>query len=196
MNNPQIIVLSGPSGVGKDTVIHKLRLLDYRRHFVVTATTRQPRADEENGVAYHFLTENEFQKMLQDGEFIEWAKVYDNWYGVPKQEVKQGLLDDKDVIIKVDIQGATTIKILIPQAVLIFITSPSHEELLRRLNERGTESDTELRLRIEKAKEELDSLSLFDHIVVNHKNQVESTVSEINTIIELEKTKRRAEIIL
>jgi len=196
MNNPQVIVLSGPSGVGKDTVLHKLRLIDQSRHYVVTVTTRQPRAGEENGVAYHFLSDSEFQKMLQEGELIEWAKVYDNWYGVPKQEVRKGLLNGQDVIIKVDIQGAATIKKLIPQAILICITSPSHEELLRRLYERGTESDKELHLRTETAKEELSNLSIFDHIVINHRNQVDATVSEINAIIELEKKKKCIKITL
>ncbi len=196
MSYPQIIVLTGPSGVGKDTVLRKLQMLNHRRHFVVTATTRQPRAGEQNGVAYHFLTEPVFQQMLQEGEFLECAKVYDNWYGVPKHEVKQGLMNGKDVIIKVDIQGAATIKKMVPQAILIFISSPSHEELVRRLSERGTESDIELRLRIDKARDELKNLSMFDYIVINHNNRIDSTVSEIDAIIESEKLKRCTEIIL
>ena len=196
MSNPQIIVLSGPSGVGKDTVIHKLRLQNHRRHFIITATTRQPRAGEQDGVDYHFLTETTFQKMVNDGEFLEWAKVYDNWYGVPKQAVKQGLVENKDVIIKVDVQGAATIKKLVPQAILIFITTPSHEELIRRLSRRGTETDTELRLRIARAQEELEKLEIFDYIVINHENQVDATVAEIDNIIEYKKTKRHTKIVL
>jgi guanylate kinase len=195
-SNPQIIVLSGPSGVGKDTIIQKLKVLSHHRHFVITATTRQPREGEEHGKHYHFLSESEFQKMLQDGEFIECARVYDNWYGVPKEEVRCGLTEGEDVIIKVDIQGAATIKKLVPQAILIFITSPSHDELIRRLSERGTESDRELNVRIEKAKEELENLAIFDYVVVNHKNQIDATVAEINALIEKEKNIRCSEIIL
>ena len=187
MSNPQIIVLSGPSGAGKDTVIRKLRLRNHRRHFIITATTRQPRAGEQDGVDYHFFTEATFQKMVNDGEFLEWAKVYDNWYGVPKQAVKQGLDENKDVIIKVDVQGAATIKKLVPQAILIFIAPPSHEELIRRLSRRGTETDAELRLRIARAHEELENLEIFDYIVINHENQADATAAEIDNIIECEK---------
>lgn len=182
-----LIVLSGPSGAGKDTVLNRMKELGFPFHYVVTATTRPRRAGENNGVDYYFRSEAEFQEMLQQGELLEWAQVYGHWYGVPKQQVKQALEKRKDVIVKVDVQGAATIKNLLPGAVLIFLAPPSIKEYEERLRQRKTESETELKLRIEKVTKELRSLPLFDYIVVNRQGKLDSTVSQIEAIVTAEK---------
>jgi guanylate kinase len=182
-----LVVLSGPSGAGKDTVLNRMKQLGFPFHYVVTATTRPRRAGENNGVDYYFCSEAEFQEMMQQGELLEWAKVYGHWYGVPKQQVKQALETRKDVIVKVDVQGAATIKNLLSGAVLVFLAPPSIKEYEERLRQRKTESETELKLRIEKATEEMGSLPLFDYVVVNRQGKLDSTVSQIEAIITAEK---------
>jgi len=182
-----LVVLSGPSGAGKDTVLNRMKQLGFPFHYVVTATTRPRRAGENNGVDYYFCSEAEFQEMMQQGELLEWAKVYGHWYGVPKQQVKQALEKRKDVIVKVDVQGAATIKNLLPGTVLIFLAPPSIKEYEERLRQRRTESESELKLRIEKVSEEMRSLPLFDYVVVNRQGELESTVSQIGAIITAEK---------
>lgn len=182
-----LIVLSGPSGAGKDTVLNRMKELGFPFHYVVTATTRPRRAGENNGVDYYFCSEAEFQEMMQQGELLEWAKVYGHWYGVPKQQVKQALEKREDVIVKVDVQGAATIKNLLPGAALIFLAPPSIKEYEERLRQRKTESETELKLRIEKVTEELRSLPLFDYVVVNRQGELDSTVSQIEAIVTAEK---------
>jgi guanylate kinase len=181
------IVLSGPSGAGKDTVLNRMKELGFPLHYVVTATTRPRRAGEKDRVDYYFRSEAEFQEMMQQGELLEWAQVYGHWYGVPKQQVKQALEKRKDVIVKVDVQGAATIKNLLPGAVLIFLAPPSIKEYEERLRQRQTESETELKLRIKKVTEELRSLPLFDYVVVNRQGELDSTVSQIKAIITAEK---------
>lgn len=184
---PLLIVLSGPSGVGKDAVLNKMREQNHpRRHYTVTATTRQPRAGEKEGVDYYFLSESTFQQMVKQGDFLEWAEVYGHWYGVPKQQVKEALAEDKDVIIKVDVQGAATIKRILPQAIFVFLIT-SLEELTRRLEQRDTESDSNMQLRIKEAGEELKYLPLFDYLVVNQRGKIDLAVSQINAIIEAER---------
>jgi guanylate kinase len=182
-----LIVLSGPSGAGKDTVLNRMKELGFPLHYVVTTTTRPRRAGEKDGVDYYFRSEAEFQEMMQQGELLEWAQVYGHWYGVPKQQVKQALEKRKDVIVKVDVQGAATIKNLLPGAVLIFLAPPSIKEYEERLRQRQTESETELKLRTKKVTEELSSLPLFDYVVVNRQGELDSTVSQIEAIIRAEK---------
>lgn len=182
-----LIVLSGPSGAGKDTVLNRMKELGLPFHYVVTATTRPRRAGENNGVDYYFCSEAEFQEMMQQGELLEWAQVYGHWYGVPKQQVKHALEKREDVIVKVDVQGAATIKNLLSRAVLIFLAPPSIKEYEERLRQRKTESETELKLRVEKVTEELRSLPLFDYVVVNRQGELDSTVSQIEAIVTAEK---------
>jgi guanylate kinase len=182
-----LIVLSGPSGAGKDTVLNRMKELGLPFHYVVTATTRPRRAGENNGVDYYFCSEAEFQEMMQQGELLEWAQVYGHWYGVPKQPVKQALEKREDVIVKVDVQGAATIKNLLSGAVLIFLAPPSIKEYEERLRQRKTESETELKVRVEKVTEELRSLPLFDYVVVNRQGELDSTVSQIEAIVTAEK---------
>ena len=182
-----LIVLSGPSGVGKDAVLKKMKELDLPFHYVVTATTRPKRAGESHGIDYHFISRDEFQRMMERGELMEWAEVYGNYYGVPKGEVTQALSIGKDVILKVDVQGAATIKKILPQAVFIFLLPPSTEELERRLKQRSSESGADLAVRLEKARGETESLPLFDYVITNHQDELDDVISQIQAIVAAEK---------
>ena len=184
---PLLIVLSGPSGAGKDAVLTRMKESGYRLEYITTVTTRPQRAGERDNVDYHFISEERFQEMLKNKELLEWANVYGNWYGVPNQPVKEALDKGQDIIIKVDIQGATTIKKILPQAVFIFLIPPSTEELVVRLKQRQTESPFDLALRIKTAEEEINQLSLFDYIVVNKQDEIDTVVSKIKAIITAEK---------
>ena len=180
-------VLSGSSGAGKDAVLNRMRELGYPFHYVVTVTTRPRRAAEKDGIDYYFTSESRFQEMVRQGELLEWAQVYGNYYGVPKQQVRQALEEGKDSIVRVDVQGATTIRNAVPQAVLIFLTTASVEDYEERLRQRKTESDTELKLRIDSIGEETKSLPIFDYIVMNRQGQLDTAVSDIESIITAEK---------
>jgi guanylate kinase len=184
---PLLIVLSGPSGAGKDAILSRMKKLAYPARFITTVTTRARRAREKNNVDYHFVSVEDFQKMLKNKELLEWASVYGNWYGVPKAPVKQALAKGQDTIVKVDIQGAATIKKIVPQAVFIFIAPPSRKELARRLSERQTESPFGLALRLKTAGEEMKKLPLFDYVVVSKQDKIDQVVTEIEAIITAEK---------
>ena len=182
-----MIVLSGPSGVGKDAVLSRMRALGRPYHFTVTVTTRPRRASEHDGVDYIFVTKEAFSQMIQEGELLEWAKVYGNFYGVPKAQVSDALREGRDVIIKADIQGAATIRKLAPQAIFIFLAPPDLEELTQRLSNRMTESTKALRLRLETAEREMHEASLFDHVVVNHRGRLDAAAQEIEDIVARER---------
>jgi len=184
---PLLIVLSGPSGAGKDAVLTRIRELNYPLKYITTVTTRPQRATERDNIDYHFISTKKFQKMIENNELLEWANVYGNWYGVPKKPVKQALHKGQDTIVKVDIQGATTIKKILPQAVFIFLTPPSTEELRLRLKQRHTESSFDLALRTKTAEEEIKQLSLFDYVVFSRQNEIDRAVADIKAIITAEK---------
>jgi len=184
---PLLFVMSGPSGAGKDAVLTKMKELGCPLEYVVTVTTRPQRDKERNSVDYHFISTERFQEMIERKEFLEWANVYGNWYGVPKEPVKQALDKGQDIIVKVDIEGAATIKKILPQAVFIFLVPPSREELVLRLKQRHTESPFDLALRTKTAEEEIKQLSLFDYIVVNKRDEIDLAVSDIKAIITAEK---------
>jgi guanylate kinase len=184
---PLLLVLSGPSGAGKDAVLTRLKELGFPLEFIVTVTTRPRRNSEKDNIDYHFLSRESFQQMIERRELLEWANVYSNWYGVPKEPVKQALDGGRDTIIKVDIQGATTIKKILPQAVFIFLMPLSKNELLTRLKERDTESETDLALRLKTAEEEIKRLPMFDYVVANRQGQIDQVVSQIKAIITAEK---------
>ncbi|MGD9394777.1 MAG: guanylate kinase [Dehalococcoidia bacterium] len=187
---PLLIVLSGPSGAGKDAVLNHMKAAGYPAQFITTATTRPQRTNEEDNVAYHFVSEKEFQKMLKNKELLEYAKVYGNWYGVPREPIKQALNSGNDTIVKVDVQGAATLKKLVPEAVFIFLTCPTTEEIESRLRERRTESDFDCDLRLKTAVEETKQLHLFDYVVFNERNEIERAASAIAAIITAEKCRR------
>jgi guanylate kinase len=194
-HKPLLIVLSGPSGVGKDAVLARMKGLRSPFHYAVTATTRLRRAEEKDGVDYHFLSQEEFQQMIDNRQLLEWAEVYGNRYGVPKDEIAQGLAKGKDVIVKVDIQGAATIKKILPQAVFIFIMPPSIEELQSRLNQRRSESRADLALRLKKAEDEIKSLPLFDYVVTSHQDELETIVAQIDAIVVAEKCRVKPRVV-
>lgn len=184
---PLLIVLSGPSGVGKDVVLARMKESGYPLKYITTLTTRPQRVNERNNIDYHFVSTEKFREMIKNNDLLEWAKVYSNWYGVPKKEVKQVLDEGQDVMVKVDVQGAASIKRTLPQAVFIFLMPPSMEELITRLKQRHTESPSDLALRLKTAEEEIEQLPLFDYIVVNRWDEIDTAVSDIKSIITAEK---------
>ena len=193
--HPLFIVISGFSGVGKDATLDKMKKADFPFHYVVTATTRSKRQGEKDGVDYHFLSEDKFRQMIKTNQFLEWAKVYGNYYGVPKREIEEALRKGQDTIVKVDVQGAATIKQILPDAVCIFLMAPSTEELANRLRQRHGLHSADLDLRLSKAREEIESLPLFDYAVVNHTDNLDLTVTQINAIITAEKCRAKPRVI-
>ena len=185
--SPLLIVLSGPSGVGKDAVLTRLRESGYPLGYITTLTTRTQRPNEKGGVDYHFVSEAKFREMLDGNAMLESANVYGNWYGVPRAAVKEALDRGEDVIIKIDVQGAATIRRIAPRAVFIFLTAPSIEELSNRLGQRLTESPDQLAVRLRTAEEEMKQLYLFDYVVVNREGEIDAAVSRIEAIITAEK---------
>ncbi len=184
---PLLIVLSGPSGAGKDTVLNRMKALGYPLYYVVTVTTRHKRAAETDGVDYHFVTESRFHEIHRQGELLEWAQVYGNWYGIPKDQVREALSMGRDVIIKTDVQGAATIKSIVPEAVFIFLVTPTLEDLERRLRQRNTENSFDLGLRLKTARAEMEQLPNFDYVVVNPNDDPSHAASSIISIINAEK---------
>ena len=190
-----LLILSGPSGAGKDALLIRMKELGVPFHYVVTSTTRPPRSGEKDGVEYTFVSESGFQDMLQRGDLIESAKVYGYWYGVPKHEVRQALDQGKDVVLKIDVQGAATIRNLLPGAVLVFLTLPSLEEYEKRLRQRKTESDTDLKVRLGRVTEEIRSMLIFDYVVVNREDQLDAAVDQIKAIVAAEKCRVNPRIV-
>ena len=185
-DEPLVIVISGPSGVGKDAVIDRMKERQLPFHFVVTAATRKPRPDEVNGVDYIFISHDEFAEMIEKGELLEHAIVYNDYKGIPRSQVRQALESGKDVVMRLDVQGAETIRKLCPDALLIFLTAQSEHELVQRLQLRKTETPEGLKLRIATAKKEFNRIEAFDYVVTNKENQLDETVDVINAIINAE----------
>ena len=184
-----LVVLSGPSGVGKDAALAELRKLDRSWHFVVTATTRKIRSGEVHGTDYIFLDEPTFLEMKERDEFVESAQVYGNWYGVPKSQITSALEQGKDVILKIDVQGAATVKKIAPNALFIFMVPGTFEELRERLSQRMTESKANIELRLKAAANELDQGKYFDRQIVNSKDNLGQAVAAIDAIIAEEKVR-------
>jgi guanylate kinase len=184
-----LIIISGPSGVGKDTIIDALRRREREagregdRHYVVTCTTRLPRNGEVDGVDYNFLSRSEFLRMRAARGFLEANEVHGNWYGSPRDQVRKALMAGRDVILKIDVQGARVVKEQVSEALLIFVIPPSLEELFQRLRDRATESADELELRQANAAIELARDKDYDHVVTNETGQVERTAERIDEII-------------
>ena len=183
---PLLIVISGPSGVGKDSVLQRMKDRGLPFHFVVTATTRPQRLEEKEGVDYIFVGREEFADMIEKGELMEYALVYSDYKGIPKAQVRKALASGKDVVMRVDVQGAATVRKISPEAILIFLTTSSEDELVERLKKRKTEKAEDLKLRIATARQEFNRVSEFDYIVVNREDQLDATVETINDIIQAE----------
>ena len=164
---PLLIVISGPSGVGKDSVIERMKERGLSIHFVVTTTSRPPRPDEVEGEDYYFVSKYEFEGMIERDELYEYALVYEQYKGIPKQRVDDALLSGKDVVLRLDVQGAKTIRTLRPEAILIFLSTTDEDELIHRLKSRQTESEESLKLRLETARKEFATLPIFDYYVIN-----------------------------
>ncbi len=182
---PLLIVISGPSGVGKDTIARAV--IDNRPdsfYFVVTATTRPPRTNEVHGVDYYFVSNDEFARMIDENELLEYAVVYNDFKGIPKQHIREALLSGKDVIMRVDVQGAATIRKLIPNAIRVFLTTESEAELVSRLTERKSEAPEDLSLRIATARQEMKRIQEFDYWVVNREGKLNEAVQHILSIID------------
>ena len=194
---PLLVVLSGPSGVGKDSVLARLaeKGLPFRR--VPTVTTRPQRPGERDGIDYCFLKDEEYDRLLASGGLLEHAEVYGLRYGVPKAPIREALARGEDVVVRVDVQGAATLRQLLPEAVLVFLAPASLEELEGRLGRRRTEDEAVLRHRLETARREMEQQALFHHVVVNADGRLEEAVERLASIIEAEKRRpgRRAPVI-
>jgi guanylate kinase len=188
---PLLIVISGPSGVGKDTVLESMRRRRLPFHFVVTATSRPQRPGEVDGEDYFFVSREQFEAMIEHCELIEHALVYNQYKGIPKQQVQDALASGQDVIMRIDVQGAATVRRLYPEALLIFLTTRSEEELVGRLKSRETETPESLRLRLTTARQEFEQLGLFDYLVVNADGQLDEAVDTISAIIQAEHHRTR-----
>ena len=187
MNNGLLVVISGPSGVGKGTVLKEVFEKDDRLAYSVSLTTRAPREGEHNGVEYNFVTKDEFLKNVENGRMLEYTEYCGNYYGTSAEYVERQRADGKDVILEIETEGGGNVKRLFPDSVLIFIAPPSVEELERRLTERGTENPEAVARRIKRAKEELASSGIYDYIVTN--DTVERAAEEIAAILRAERIK-------
>ena len=198
LNNPSVLfVISGPSGVGKDSFISEIKRSAGDFHFAITSTTRELRLDEQDGVDYVFLSKTQFEIMISSGELFEWAVVYDNYYGVPKDQIRQGLSKSQDIIVKTDVQGANTIKDKFPQSVSVFIAPESYDDLKFRLEKRYKgESPRNFDLRLSEAKNEIEQSNFFDYVIINKANDLKNSVNQFEKIVDMEKKISRPEILL
>ena len=183
---PLLIVLSGPSGAGKDTVLDRMKERNLPFHFVVTATTRAMRPNEVEGKDYFFVSFDEFARMIEADELLEYAIVYNDYKGIPKQQVRDALASGMDVVMRIDVQGAATIRKIVPEALLIFLTTESEAALIHRLQARKTETHEGLKLRIATARQELKRATEFDYAVVNSDAHLDEAVNVIQSIIQAE----------
>ena len=186
-NKPLFVVISGPSGVGKDAIFSHMKYLARPYHFAVTCTTRPKRPNEINGTDYIFITDNEFTRMLDEGEFIENATVYGNQYGVPRTPLINAINNQQDIIIKTDVQGANTLKQLIPTGTFIMLLPPSEAILRKRLTQRATETSQALEARLSHAMSEILQSSIFTHTLINVEGDVPATVAQLENILTAER---------
>jgi guanylate kinase len=189
--SPLLVILSGPSGVGKDSALMRMRELGFPFHFVVTATDRPQRPGEIDGVDYHFVTTAQFEQMIAERELLEWARVYSDYKGIPKWDVRKGLASGKDVMLRIDVQGAMTVKQLAPEAVLIFMAPSNMDQLRQRLQWRRTDAPDQIEERLRKAAWEMEHIDRFDYVVINPEAQLDTAVGQIRSIITAEKQRVR-----
>jgi guanylate kinase len=183
---PLLVVISGPSGVGKDSVVQRMKEHGLPFHFVVTATDRPSRPGEVHGQDYYFYTTSEFERMIAEGELLEHAIVYGEHKGIPKAHVRHALDSGQDVVMRVDVQGADTVKALIPAAITVFITCESEEELVARLRQRRTESEAARQDRLQTARQEMARIPEFDYLVVNRHDALDDAVDDVVAIMRAE----------
>ncbi len=183
---PLTIVISGPSGAGKDAVVRLMKQRGLPFHFVVTATTRPKRDEEVEGKDYFFVSKDEFARMIQNDELLEYAVVYGDYKGIPRKQVSEANKTGKDLVMRLDVQGAETVKKELGDVTMIFITTRSGEELERRLRKRESETPEELALRIATARQELKRVDQFDYVVYNFDDRLDEAADTIQSIIEAE----------
>jgi guanylate kinase len=183
---PLLVVISGTSGAGKDSVVLRMKERGFPFHFVVTATDRPPRPGEIHGQDYYFYTTAEFERMIARGELLEHAIVYEQYKGIPQAHVRQALGSGQDVVMRVDVQGADTVKARLPAAITVFITCESEEELMARLEKRRTESEAARQSRLETARQEMARIPDFDYVVVNRHDALDDAVDDVVAIMRAE----------
>lgn len=195
MNKGLLFVVSAPAGCGKDTILEQLFKKTDTVGYSVSATTRAPREGEVDGVHYHFRTRDEFERMIKDGEVLEYTEYCGNYYGTPRKGVEDLLAEGKDVILKIEVEGAMNIKRIFPECCLVFILPPSLAELERRLRKRGTETEDKIILRTKQAKSELEFAKNYDYYIVN--GELEKAVDDLLAVIRAEKLRaaRNAELL-
>ena len=184
---PLLVVLSGPSGAGKDAVLDEMSARGYRFHRVITCTTRPPRESEHDGVDYFFVSDGEFDRLIATGGLLEHAVVYGHRSGVPKQQVIEKLAAGEDVVVRTDVQGAATIKSLMPDAVLIFIAPSSLDEIEERIRARGSDDEEHVQRRLRTAASEMARQDEFDYAVVNETGRLEETAARVLDILGAER---------
>lgn len=194
LNNqkPLVIVLSGPSGVGKDSVLKAMQSRGMAFHFVVTSTDRKPRKEEVNGVDYNFISTKQFEQMIRNDEFVEHARVYGDYKGVPKAQIQGALASGKDVVLRLDVQGAARVRELFPDSIQIFLVPENEEKWRQRFISRKSETEEMLQQRMLIAHEELKRVGEFDYVVINCTDCLDTTVNQIAAIIEAEHLKVRS----
>jgi len=190
---PLVIVLSGPSGVGKDAVLKAMQRRGLLFHFVVTTTDRPKRAEEVDGIDYNFVTTERFEEMIRNNELVEFARVYGDYKGVPKVQIEDALASGKDVVLRVDVQGAAKVRKLFPDSVQIFVVPENEAQWYQRFRNRRTETEVELERRMDIARDELKLVDRFDYIVTNATDCLEQTVDRIAAIITAEHLKVKIE---
>jgi len=178
-----LFVLSAPSGTGKDSVINALKQQGMDFYVVPSVTARAPRPGESEGNPYHFISQEEFDRMVANDELLEYAKVHGNWYGQPRQLIRDNLGAGRDVLLKIDVQGAATVRRKVPQAIFIFLVPDSLEELTLRLSKRNTETERELQRRLADARTELTEQYLYDYVVLNRKDHLQEAVDNVRAIM-------------
>jgi len=189
--NPLLVVISGPSGAGKDVLLKRMKEKELPFHFVVTTTDRPLRPGEAHGIDYMFVSTEEFEHMIAEDELLEHAQVYGQHKGISRAQVQQALLSGRDVVLRIDVQGAATVRQMVPDAVLIFLSCESEEALVARLNSRGTETEETLRIRLAQVAEEVKRLPEFDYVVINRTHHLDEAVEDIRAIIRAEKCRVR-----
>lgn len=195
--DPVMVVISGPSGVGKDSVIERMRQRSLPFHFVVTTTDRTPRPGEVDGVDYDFVSTERFREMIAEDAFFEHALVYNQLKGVPKPQVRKALAAGLDVVMRLDVQGAKTVKEKVPAAITVFLVPPSLDALIQRLSNRGSDSRAQVERRIQMAIGEMDRLPSFDYVVLNRDGELDAAVDRIVAIMEAVKSSTaRREIVI
>lgn len=186
-----LFVLSAPSGTGKDTVISALKAKGVPFHVVASATTRLPRPGESEGHPYHFVSQTQFKEMIAHDELIEYAQVHGNWYGQPLKQIKENLQQGYDVLLKIDVQGAATVRDKVPGAIFIFLIPGTTDELVERLTNRQTETEDERARRLSDAQHELAQQDRYDYVIVNRQGQLADAVNNLHAVMQAEHCRTR-----